>query len=272
MSLLLAFLAPLLGGLIIGFERRLRARMQNRQGPPLLQPYYDMAKLFTKRPMHAHPYHTLLAILHFLLLWVSLFMLLFGAHLLSVIFTHLLAQLLLVLAGFSVNSPFSRLGAQRKLLTIVAYEPLLLLSVSGFYVVGGGFQSSEIYTTSFDPLSLGGFLLAYLFLMPLKLDKSPFDITHAHQEITGGVEIEYSGWVYEFLYMARWVETIFVFAFLALFSGGSFGMMVFLICGSFLLVNLIDNATARLQPHKTLYFLLPFTLLLGTLNLIGVHL
>ena len=36
------------GGLLAGVDRRLTARLQSRQGPPLLQPYYDVRKLFEK--------------------------------------------------------------------------------------------------------------------------------------------------------------------------------------------------------------------------------
>jgi len=45
---LLILFAPLLGGLVYGFERIIRARMQRRTGPPLLQPFYDFLKLADK--------------------------------------------------------------------------------------------------------------------------------------------------------------------------------------------------------------------------------
>jgi len=42
-------LGPIIGGLLAGIDRRLSARMQGRQGPPLLQPFYDLSKLFAKQ-------------------------------------------------------------------------------------------------------------------------------------------------------------------------------------------------------------------------------
>lgn len=45
--------------------------------------------------------------------------------------------------------------------------------------------------------------LALLLIIPIKLKKSPFDATEAHQEIVGGVEVEYSGIFFEILYMAK---------------------------------------------------------------------
>ena len=41
-------LAPLLGGLLDGVDRIISARMQRRKGPGILQPFYDLGKLFSK--------------------------------------------------------------------------------------------------------------------------------------------------------------------------------------------------------------------------------
>ena len=40
--------APLLGGILEGWDRRITARMQARRGPPILQPFYDVLKLWQK--------------------------------------------------------------------------------------------------------------------------------------------------------------------------------------------------------------------------------
>ena len=44
-SIAFAVVAPILGCLLAGLERRISARMQGRVGPPILQPYYDVRKL-----------------------------------------------------------------------------------------------------------------------------------------------------------------------------------------------------------------------------------
>ena len=54
-EIILILLAPILGGLVYGFERVVRARMQNRQGPPILQPFYDMYKLIDKQALIINP-------------------------------------------------------------------------------------------------------------------------------------------------------------------------------------------------------------------------
>ena len=41
-------LAPIVGGLLAGLDRKFSAKMQRRVGPPVLQPFYDVFKLFEK--------------------------------------------------------------------------------------------------------------------------------------------------------------------------------------------------------------------------------
>lgn len=49
MVILYVLLAPLAGGLMEGLDRKISARMQGRIGPPILQPFYDVIKLFNKQ-------------------------------------------------------------------------------------------------------------------------------------------------------------------------------------------------------------------------------
>ncbi len=39
-------LAPVIGGLLAGIDRKISARMQRRVGPPIMQPFYDVFKLW----------------------------------------------------------------------------------------------------------------------------------------------------------------------------------------------------------------------------------
>ena len=101
---LMILFAPLIGGLVYGFERIIKARMQRRIGPPLLQPFYDFLKLADKRKMIVHSTHAFLGIMHFVSLWFALAVLLLGGDLILVIFLHLLSTSLLILAGYSTRS------------------------------------------------------------------------------------------------------------------------------------------------------------------------
>ena len=63
-SILALILAPVLGGIIMGLDRKITARMQGRMGPPLLQPFYDIFKLMGKEPFVLHRPQILYTMLH----------------------------------------------------------------------------------------------------------------------------------------------------------------------------------------------------------------
>ncbi|MBU1989434.1 NADH-quinone oxidoreductase subunit H [bacterium] len=269
-EVMLILFAPLIGGLMYGFERVLRARMQNRKGPPLLQPFYDMYKLLDKQAFIINPYHTVLGIMHFLTLWTVVAFMIFGQNLLYIIFLHLLSVIFIILAGFSVNSVYSHVGANRELLSALAYEPILIIVAVGFFMMHGSFDISVIRQNSASIVPLFLLFLAFLLLIPLKLKKSPFDAAEAHQEIVGGVEIEFSGVYFEFIYIAKWLEYVFVYLLLVLFAGNNAVLGTVLFLGVFLLVNLVDNATARIKMKHVIQIVLGIALTLGLLNLAGL--
>ncbi|MFP4487337.1 MAG: NADH-quinone oxidoreductase subunit H, partial [Campylobacterales bacterium] len=78
-------------------------------------------------------------------------------------------------------------------------------------------------------------------------------IAEAHQEIAGGAEIEYSGIFYEAVYGAKWLNYVFIYGFLYLFSSGSFLFFIVLSLLFFVASNLIDNSTARVNYKQMLW-------------------
>ena len=261
-------MAPVVGGLVYGGERVLRARMQRRQGPPLLQPFYDMFKLMDKRTLVIHSAHALLGVVHFLVLWITVGAIFFGWNLLYILFLHLFALIVLVIAGYSVRSVFSQIGANRELLALVAYEPVLLLVTVGFYLYAGSFYIGDILHHSGYLSQMPLLFLALLVILPIKVKKSPFDVVEGHQEIVGGVEVEYSGFFFEFLYMARFLEYIFIYSFVFLFGGADYWLGALLVIGTFILVNLVDNATARVRAADMVKISYLLALLLAGINIV----
>ncbi len=248
-------LAPVLGGLIYGFERVVRARMQNRLGPPILQPFYDFLKLMDKRSIVVHSFHAFMGIMYLLGTWFSLYVLLSGGDLLIAIFFHVLSLAFLVIGGFSVRSPYSVVGAMRELIHMLAYEPVFVMMAVGFYLITGTFQISEILHSNVMPITyLPLVFVAYLLVLPTILKKSPFDVAEAHQEIIGGPEIEYSGKFYEAVYTAKWIEYVYAFFFVFLFTGNNYLLGLLLAVFAFFFVNLVDNVTARVKFPQMVRF------------------
>ena len=272
MEYLLILFAPVFGGLLYGFERVVRARMQNRIGPPVLQPFYDMYKLLGKEPFIINNYHIVFAIMHLVTLWIAVGLVIFGVNLLYVVFIHLLSSIFLVLAGYSVNSVYSHIGSNRELLSIVAYEPILIFVAVGFYILNSSFDIDIIRSQNSEFNQLFLLFFAFLLVIPIKLKKSPFDATEAHQEIVGGIEVEFSGVFFEIVYMAKWIEYIFIYSILVLFAGDSFLYGSMMLIFVFFIVNLIDNATARVRIENLLQITLSIGLVLSIVNLILVGL
>lgn len=269
LPVLLIILAPFIGGLIYGFERIVKARMQRRVGPPLLQPFYDFLKLADKRRMMVHSAHAFLGIMHFVSLWFALAVLLLGGDLILVVFLHLLSSSLMILAGYSTRSIFSHLGANRTAMTLLAYEPVLILIAVSMYLVTGSFDVSSVYKMS-EPLlyKMPLAFVALLLILPIKLKKSPFDIAEAHQEITGGVEIEFSGIFFEAVYTAKWLDNVFCYALVFLFAGSNILLGVALVVFTFFYLNALDNSSARVNYRQMLRFSLTVAFSLAFINLL----
>lgn len=269
LPVLLIILAPAIGGLLYGLERIVKARMQRRIGPPLFQPFYDFMKLAGKRKMMVHSAHVFLGIMHFVSLWFALAVLILGGDLILVIFLHLLSTALLIMAGYSTRSIFSHLGANRTAISILAYEPVLVVIAVSFYLVTGSFEASAVFSYT-KPLVLEMPLafIALLMILPVKLKKSPFDVSEAHQEITGGTEIEFSGIFYEALYTAKWLDYVFCYTLVFLFAGDDMLTGSALVLFTFIFLNALDNSTARVNYRQMLAFSLFFSLSLALLNLV----
>jgi ech hydrogenase subunit B len=266
---LLIVLAPLIGGLVYGFERIVKARMQRRIGPPLLQPFYDFLKLADKRKMMVHSAHAFLGIMHFVSLWFALAVLLLGGDLILVIFLHLLSTALLILAGYSTRSIFSHLGANRTAISILAYEPVLIIIAVSIFILTGSFDTAVVYNWE-EPLlfKMPLAFIALLLVLPIKLKKSPFDVAEAHQEVTGGVELEFSGIFFEAVYTAKWLDYVFCYTLVFLFAGNNILLGIGLIIFTFFYLNALDNSSARVNYKQMLRFSLMVSFSLAFINLL----
>lgn len=248
--------APIVGGLLVGWDRRISARMQARQGPPVLQPFYDVFKLWQKQNIvvrRSQNYY----IFFFLVLVIFTGGLFFaGSDLLLVIFALTLAAVFFVLGAYKAGSPYSFVGAERELIQMMAYEPMILLTAVGMYMVTHSFQVWEIAAHG-KPLIfvLPGVFLGFLFTLEIKFRKSPFDLSsshHAHQELVRGITTEFSGRTLAMIEIAHWYEYVFLLGWVYLFFASTpvIGVGVALLV--FLLMIFIDNVFARLKWQQAL--------------------
>ncbi|MGF7184584.1 ech hydrogenase subunit B [Desulfitispora alkaliphila] len=272
-------LAPMLGVFINGIDRIITARMQGRVGPPLLQPLYDVIKLFNKDKMIVNKLQVFYAIVYLVFAATALALFALGGDLLLIIFVLAVGAGALVLGALSVKSPYSQIGAHRELMQILAYEPILILTAVTLFLVTGSFKVDEIVAfqaANNSPLlfTLPLLFIALTYVLTIKMRKSPFDIStshHAHQEVVRGVTTEYSGVYLGILEIAHWYELLLVLGMIGLFWANNWILAVALIMVAFILELLIDNTTSRLTWRWMLRSTWVFGMGLGTINLIYVY-
>lgn len=253
-------LAPFAGCLLAGMDRKISARMQNRHGPPLRQPWYDVRKLMAKERSAPNRFQDFYVLCHLVWVVVTGAMFFAGMDLLLIFFTLTLAETFLVLAAYSTGSPFAQVGAQREIYMAMAYEPMILFIAIGFYLVDDSFFVGDIARSGgMAVIPMIGLFMGFVFVLTMKLRKSPFDLSmshHAHQDIVRGIPTEFSGRTYAMLEITHWYESIMLLGLVALFfqDGGWDGLIIGTIVAVavFLLEVWIDNGFARMRWQTAL--------------------
>jgi len=255
-AVLFLILAPIAGGLIAGIDRKLTARMQGRVGPPLLQPFYDVGKLFEKERAVVTTAQNFYVLAYLIFIALSGALFFAGGDLLLIVFAFTLAHVFLVLGAYAVHSPYSHIGAERELIQVMAYEPMIILAAVGFYMVSGSFYVTEIAATTVPAiLYLPGVFLGLAVILTIKLRKSPFDIStshHAHQEIVKGITTEFSGSTLGQIEIAHWYENIFLLGLVFLFFAWNPVIGVIAVAVTYAIEVFIDNVTARVRWQAAL--------------------
>ncbi|MBI4835516.1 MAG: NADH-quinone oxidoreductase subunit H [Planctomycetes bacterium] len=267
---------PIIGGLLRGFDRKMTARMQSRIGPPILQPFYDVIKLWNKEKNITHKNQLIWAYGYFGFIITSILVFALGRDILMMLFVLVLAGVCLVLGALSIKSPYSHLGGNRELIQMLAYEPMLFLIALAVFLSTGSFNVNVIIASG-TPLiySLPLAFIAMVIVMVIKMRKSPFDISlshHAHQEIVRGPVTEFSGKYLALIELAEWYEMVLLLAILAMFWAMPFWAGIILALAVYFIVLIIDNVFARLTWPILLKFTWTFGIGLVILNILGIYL
>lgn len=269
-------LAPFVGGLLDGIDRVISARMQRRKGPGLLQPFYDLGKLFSKELLAVNNAQFFLNLSYMIFQMLAGAMLFAGTDILMIMFVLTTADMFLVVAASSDSSPYANLGAGREMIQMMAYEPVTLFVAVGFYLATGTFSVSEIIQQPRSAiLWMPGLLIGFMFTAAIKLRKSPFDLSsshHAHQEMVKGLMTEMAGTSYAVVNLAEYYEMTLLYGIFALFIINEHWWswpLAIVVC---LLIHLIqilwDNSSARVNWKAVLKSCWLVTLVAGGINLL----
>jgi len=207
--LLVLGLAPLL----VGFVRKVKARLLRRQGPPLIQPYRDLIRLLRKDLVLATSASWLFRAIPYLIFaatWVAAalvptfatgLMFSWSADLIVIIALLGLARFFLALAGLDVGTSFGGIGSSREVMIASLAEPAMLMIVFTLALAAGSTQLSTMaeYLASGEAglrFSLGLALIALIIVAIAENARIPVDNPATHLELTmvhEAMVLEYSG-------------------------------------------------------------------------------
>lgn len=275
-AILIILITPIIGGLLTGLDRVISAKMQGRQGPPVLQPFFDVLKLVQKESIEVNLMHRFFVYISLIFIIFTTVIMLLGGDILLAIFALTLGSIFFVLGGYASNSPYSLIGSERELLQMMAYEPMVLLTGIGLYYAEKSFFIKDIISKDLPAIIyLPGIFSGLLYILTIKLRKSPFDFSmshHGHQEIVQGISTEYSGIDLAVIQITHWYEVIisltFVYVFFATSSPISHVFAVIICLSVYFLEIIIDNSFARVKWHHALNSSWIVTGVLSTINLV----
>lgn len=190
------------------FDRKLTARVQMRKGPPLLQPFYDIAKLMVKETCVPAGCSTWLFLsapliglagvsLASMILWRAMLEPedTFAGDLIVVMYLLALPAVSVILGAFTSRNPLASLGGSREMKLMMAYELPFILAACVPIIRAQSIQLGDILSAPIGANVFSGLLalLVALIAMQARLTRIPFDIPEAECELGSGVLIEYSG-------------------------------------------------------------------------------
>ncbi len=244
-------LAPVVGGILAGLDRRISARMQSRWGPPILQPFYDVLKLVRKENIVVRRSQNFYIYFFFVFIVFTGGIFFTGGDLLLVIFALTLASIFFILGAYKASSPYSFIGAERELIQMMSYEPMVLLSAVGMYLVTRSFFVSDIMRSQkLLILYIPGLFIGFVAILAFKFRKSPFDLSashHAHQELVRGVTTEFSGRTLALIEIGHWYENVTILGMTALFFSPMTALSIGMAVAVWLAMIFVDNVFARVK-------------------------
>jgi len=232
--ILVAIFGIIIGLFLMGFDRIVAARMQARIGPPLTQPFTDVRKLFCKEtvvPENAiawmfnfAPVVALASVITILLYLPigGLPAVLAGQNdIILVLYLLIIPPLALVAGGFASGSPYATVGAQREMVTMIAYEfplAIVIIAIAWKLAISGIAMPFTLVSIQANPVwglvgpigVIGLFILLVVLLIvtPGELSLIPFDTPEAETELAGGVLVEYSGRNLALFSLTQGVKTV----------------------------------------------------------------
>ncbi len=263
-------------------ERKSVALMQQRIGPPFMQPFFDFIKLLGKTTparsgidgllMKAWPLIAVSAAAGA----VGMLPVLpasggFEGDLILLLALLEVPSICIIAAGFSSRSLFGEIGSAREAVLTVSYNIVFLLAIVSIAASQHTFRLEALAQLPATPLRFLG-VLAILACIPAKLHINPFSLPNAEQEIYSGPLTEYAGAelaMWELSHGLEWVAATGLVATLAVPHVAAWWIdvpiFIALSFGIVLLLSVLAAATARLAIDTTVRFYWQCTMVFAVL-------
>ena len=192
-----------------GVLRKITARIQSRQGPPLLQPYFDLLKLLGKEDIESGEMPRMQQFAVYLSMATVLTVIClvpmgfpapmnYAGDAILLIYLLTLSGICTLLAGLAAGSTYSLVGASREMMSMIVLEPLLVIAIVTGAIHTQSFRLNtvlhgSVYATGGFPWS--GLIMIVVILLSFQafVQRAPFDISEAETELMEGPLMEYSG-------------------------------------------------------------------------------
>lgn len=231
---------------LVWWERKVSAHIQDRLGPMRVGPHgtlqtlIDALKLLQKEDIVPRladkPVYFWAPIIAFVAAFMAYIVIPFGKGLIArdlnvgilyIIAITTFTVISLLMAGWASNNKYALLGGMRSAAQVISYEVPLTLSVLGAVMLAGTLSMNQIVEAQgpyfwrwyWLPQILGFGI--YFIAATAEVNRTPFDLPEAEQELVAGFNVEYSGMKFAMFFLAEFVNMFTVSAVATtLFLGG----------------------------------------------------